>query len=329
MTRSERIRLLEEMEGMDASLDRTRLETAPGKHLRARRAAKEDVTVAFPKDALDAGATKSSSSRILCTSARSAAEFAVFSKAVEFECALCTKLKSLAFAAFREAVEIRRAALRITDKPAAQSVDLPALGGLASSPRHQQYGRISPKRRALQTLRRETSQSDDKFDIEQATSWLNDLERAVAEDTSKDVKKEKFVCQTPLYVKLSGQFRIRAYILRPHDALRAAILLAKTATLLESYQRALATTKHAAETLKINIDHEDALTSVRSATEAILAAVAARITAAEAPYMTEALLAMAESHAGRQEYLDAILGHMLWLLAANPPAPRITPMSSR
>jgi len=218
------------------------------------------------------------------------------------------------------------------DQPVNADLSAPA----TSSQARRQYQRVkpslreenarlapkSPRRSAARSLQSSAAGRDQKPTVEQMTSWLDELERLVGEDRSHDVLSltAGVACteQAAAFVKLSDKLRVNAYILRPQDALRAARLTAKSAKRLESYERAAVCPTYDAQTFKIGREHENAHNSVKQAEEAIMAAVSTRITTADAPYLADVLLAMAETKAGRQEFLDAFLGHMLWLLSASP-----------
>jgi len=174
------------------------------------------------------------------------------------------------------------------------------------------------KRVADRIQRPRTVSYEQKPDVETMTSWLTELANAVEDDRGKDVLQHACTDQATLLGHFSNKLQIFAYALPPHDALRAATLIAKGALLLESYGQTAAKERFNAERQRVCMALEHGVTSLRSDIVAILASVVMRITTTDSSYLADALLAMAESRAGQQEFLYAMLAHMMWLLAANP-----------
>lgn len=310
MTRGERIRLLEDM-GTEPA--RNPLEATPGVSLTARRAHQERQALGIAP---------------LGEAIRAASMSATGSKTPR---ALHVKRAQLGSDdgdydddGFCKAVEEHRAAFRRANAPVcpeervrqALAVQTPATSSDLVG--RKRYPRVSPKGKSAKSLLAKASQHDEALDLESMSSWLAALTNAVEEGERKTASQGAYSEESALFVKLCDQLQSCAYMLRPHDALRALKLTARSAALLQSYQRAVTTRKYDAEACRVAMVNEDALASVRIAMEAILSAIATRIVAAEAPYLAETMIAMAETCAGRQEFLDAMLGHMLWLLAAKP-----------
>merc|ERR1719247_406229 len=325
MTRKERIRLLESMESSQEST----VQGAPKKVTRgltARRAHQERLISG--KDALGAagrtsvhessGAKPSRARQLHVKAAQLNPDFDIDD-------------------GFSQAVETRRAALRAEDTLACAKVQLEpsSPGNTAGCPKigkekvdatlvtessdisaaRRQYQRIIAPRQTAPVsavaMHHDGFQRKNKPNAEQVSAWLSEIRSAVEKDNRTYDFDTSCTERAAEFLRISGLLQTCAYSLRPHDALRAIIMLAQSLSLLECWQREAAT-------VKIGIAHEDAFAAVRSAIEAIMAAIAMNITSCEAPYVAEVLLAIAATHAGRQEYLDAILGHMLWLLSAKP-----------
>lgn len=177
----------------------------------------------------------------------------------------------------------------------------------------EEFPRLSPISKQKRALRCRMMPREEIPSIAGVQGLLGEFTSALEamSNSTAEVSLEK----AELFVKLSGFLQSRAYVLRPEDALRALRLIARSVDLLDIRERR---TQYVVAVYETDSALAKACLSVREAMEQVLAAVVGRITAAEAPYLAEAMFSMAETHAGRQEFLDAMLAHMSWLLASKP-----------